>query len=131
MHGLDAEHKIEILHLSVEPHLYGDYSFGWIPTLLAYVNRNGALRELTITFDIQGKAEEASHQRLLTALSDSTDVTALGKVLATERYAALETVELALRVGFLESRSVKSREAIWMERVEGQLHDVCLKGILS
>lgn len=128
--NVDAKHKIESLHLSVEPHLYGDYTFTWMATLLAYANSSGALRELVITFDIQGEAEEAVHQRLLAALSDEMDLTVLDKILATRRYAKVEAVEVALRVGHLESRLVKSREALWMERVEAQLRRTQRKGIL-
>lgn len=127
---MDAKHQIESLHLSVELHLHGDYTFGHMATFLAHANSSGALRELVITFDIQGAANEEDHHRLLVKLSDETDVTAINQVLTTRRYARLETVEIGLRVGHLEHRPVKSREALWMERVEAQLRAIQLKGIL-
>ncbi|KZT67364.1 hypothetical protein DAEQUDRAFT_397811 [Daedalea quercina L-15889] len=128
---LGTTHKLEVLHLSVEPHLYGDYRFGWATTLLSYVSSSSAIRELVITFDIQGETDGRVHDSLLTKLSDETDMTLLDRVLASRRYARLENVEVILCVGHVESRLVKSREALWVERIETQLQEVRRKGILS
>ncbi|TFY54016.1 hypothetical protein EVJ58_g9112 [Rhodofomes roseus] len=126
---LDARH-LEILHLSVEPHLYGDYHFGWIATFLSQVCSGHAVRELDITFDIQGETDEIAHDLLLVRLSDEADLSGIDRVLASTRYAGLENVEVALRVGHVESRLIKSREALWAERVHVQLRSVESQGIL-
>lgn len=123
--------QIETLHMTVEPHLRGDYGFRRMSTLLSCINSSGALREVVITFDIQSETDEAAHQRLLAILSEETDLTALDVDLNTISYSKLESVEIVLRVGHLESRFVKSREVIWMERVEAQLRRTRLRGILS
>lgn len=123
--------QVESLHITVEPHPRGDYRFRRMTDLLFCLDLKGALRELLVTFDIQGETDEAAHQRLLVLLSDEIDLTALDEALKNKSYARLESVEIALRVGHLESRLVKSREAIWMERVEAQLRRMGLRGILS
>ena len=123
--------QVQSLHITVEPHPLGDYGFRRITGLLSCLDLNGALRELVITFDIQGETDGAAHQRLLVLLSDEIDLTALDEVLKRKSYVKLESVEIALRVGHLESHLVKSREGLWMERVEGQLRRTRLRGILS
>ncbi|KAH9930307.1 uncharacterized protein B0H18DRAFT_994309 [Fomitopsis serialis] len=133
VHYLNAStrHNLEALHLSIEPHLYGDYRCGWMVTFLSHFCSGSTVRELDITFDIQGETNATAHNLLLARLSDETDMSLLDRVLATRRYAGLENVEVVLRVGHLESRLVKSREALWVERVEGQLRNVRLRGILT
>ena len=128
---LDAAipHPVESLRITIEPHPRSDCKFRRMTDILSYINMTGTLRELVIIFDIQGETDEAAHQRLLVVLSDETDLMALDEILRS--YAKLESVEIALRVGHLESRLVKSREAIWMERIETQMQGTRLRGILS
>ena len=127
---MGAKQYIESVHLSVEPHLYGDHTFGCMTILLGHANPSGALRlEFVITFDIQGAANREEHYRLLVTLSEESDVTTLDHILTTPRYAILETVEVTLGVGHFESRPVKWRETLWMEHIEVQLRAVQSKGI--